>query len=591
MALSKKKSITPGLRSSLDASGSEGLGFSSDEVEEGATLLDRTREEPGAEGPSHSTGKLLKGFYLYSVASEVFSVVSLSLFLPVCLEQMSRENGFLPPDYLTPCPPSSQAPPEDGEEQIRCAVRLLGAWIDTASFSLFTYSASVAVQALCVISMGALADDPTTRHRLMTLFASLGSCFTMSFLLLPPSSPIWPVAALLALVANVSFGASIVCLNSYLPELGRSESGTVSKLGHLEEVMETLKSIRATPTSTSDELLMANQAVAKAQDDYIFQKSLATSQISSRGVAAGYVSGIIALIVLLIPVTLMKGSTWALRCAIAGSGLCWAIGSIPALFWLRPSHTAQAMDGAHYGRPRSSTASLAESWRGLGRMLREWRKLPQTFVFLGAWFLLSDSFATITSTAMLFGKTSLGMSTSNLVIIAVISPAAGIAGAVFFPQLQKSALRWSNLHFLILLVLLASLVPIWGLAGLRRQWEMYLLAIVFGAIYGSFQSYARTCFSELVPSSQAARWFGLYSITDKSSSFLGPLLVAVVTNITSQIRHGFFLILLMFLLALPLLLKVDMDKGRNDAECYQRELMEAFTPEDYEEDYVQSDDR
>jgi UMF1 family MFS transporter len=35
--------------------------------------------------------------------------------------------------------------------------------------------------------------------------------------------------------------------------------------------------------------------------------------------------------------------------------------------------------------------SVKLSWVGLGKTLKEWRRLPMTFVFLSAWFLLSDS--------------------------------------------------------------------------------------------------------------------------------------------------------------------------------------------------------
>lgn len=206
-------------------------------------------------------------------------------------------------------------------------------------------------------------------------------------------------------------------------------------------------------------------------------------------------------------------------------------------------------------------------------MIREWRKLPHTFIYLGAWFLLSDAVATLTSTAMLFAKTSLMMTNTQLILIAVITPCSGIGGAFLFPRLQATVLPWSNLAFLGLLVCLAALVPVCGLFFLRSQWQIYLLAAVFGAIYGSFQSFARSCFAELVPTDQAARWFGLYSITDKSSAFLGPALVALITTATGNIRYGFVIILVMLLASLPILAAVDMDRGRKDAEAYQRELV------------------
>lgn len=53
--------------------------------------------------------------------------------------------------------------------------------------------------------------------------------------------------------------------------------------------------------------------------------SAAISEISSRGVAIGFSSGIIALCILLIPVTLWNGDLLILRWSIGASGVLWAI--------------------------------------------------------------------------------------------------------------------------------------------------------------------------------------------------------------------------------------------------------------------------
>jgi hypothetical protein len=59
-----------------------------------------------------------------------------------------------------------------------------------------------------------------TRHRLLTTFATIGSLLTMSFIALPSNSPLWPLCIPIALIANVTFGASIVCLNAHREPLG-----------------------------------------------------------------------------------------------------------------------------------------------------------------------------------------------------------------------------------------------------------------------------------------------------------------------------------------------------------------------------------
>lgn len=79
-------------------------------------------------------------FYNKSLAhdgllSEVFAVVGLAIFLPICLEQFARDNGFLLPDKTIRCS-SGLAAAEDA----RCVVKIGWAWIDTASFRLDKHS-------------------------------------------------------------------------------------------------------------------------------------------------------------------------------------------------------------------------------------------------------------------------------------------------------------------------------------------------------------------------------------------------------------------------------------------------------------------
>jgi MFS-type transporter involved in bile tolerance (Atg22 family) len=68
-------------------------------------------------------------------------------------------------------------------------------------------------------------------------------------------------------------------------------------------------------------------------------------------------------------------------------------------------------------------------------------------------------------------------------------------------------------------------------------------SLVTGLVYGAFQGYARAFYAELLPPGEEARWYGLFSITDKvrkklflcSSSLL--LTTFVVHEITVQLLH------------------------------------------------------
>ena len=342
----------------------------------------------------------------------------------------------------------------------------------------------------------------------------------MLFLLLPSTSPIWPVSALLGICANVGFGASVVAMNAYLPTLARASEEVVARFAQLHAAQNTDESTSATnigrgsPNRTEDPsapLLSANDLLedhgaheaspqtATLTAAYNTALSRTTSRISSQGIALGYTAGIILLFVALIPVTLMHGTTFALRLAIGLSGVWWALFSIPSALWL-PSGSESAptthrdaeweadISDEQDSKEWSTAREIIKAWKRLGGMLRwrEIKRLRYTFQYLAAWFLLSDGtsgklqtcrtlspfhdlytctgFTTITSTAILFAKTSLHMSASALIVIGIVTPVSGIVGSLVWPIAQRR-FGWTNLRVLVTLVCLASVVPAYGCLG------------------------------------------------------------------------------------------------------------------------------
>jgi UMF1 family MFS transporter len=150
-----------------------------------------------------------------------------------------------------------------------------------------------------------------------------------------------------------------------------------------------------------------------------------------------------------------------------------------------------------------------------------WYDLPSVVALV---LTIDLGFTTLTSTALLFAKTTLHMPPSSLVLVGVLTPSAGILGALAWPIVQRR-LGLSSLRVLILLVSAASAIPLYGIFGLfaprGAKWglrvpaEMYVIAVYFGALYGAFQSYARALYAEIIPPGEEARWYGLFSITDK----------------------------------------------------------------------------
>lgn len=82
------------------------------------------------------------------------------------------------------------------------------------------------------------------------------------------------------------------------------------------------------------------------------------------------------------------------------------------------------------------------------------------------------------------------MSPSALILVGVLTPTSGIAGSLLWPILQRK-FGWSNLKVLVILVIMASMIPVYGclgfvfqgrarFGGLTTQGEMFGLAVYFG---------------------------------------------------------------------------------------------------------------
>ena len=110
-------------------------------------------------------------------------------------------------------------------------------------------------------------------------------------------------------------------------------------------------------------------------------------------------------------------------------------------------------------------------------------------------------------------------------------------GNIFYLWLQRRyAIQTKNMICINLLCYAAlcalGLVGISDAApiGLKNKWEFYVFALVHGVQLGAVQSFSRTLLADLSVPGCEAEFFALYEITDKSSSWMGPTIVAAITD-------------------------------------------------------------
>ncbi len=85
-----------------------------------------------------------------------------------------------------------------------------------------------------------------------------------------------------------------------------------------------------------------------------------------------------------------------------------------------------------------------------------------------------------------------------------------------------------------------------GLYGSTPERVYVLLGLLIGLVAGPVQAASRSLLIKLAPKEDIGQYFGLFALSGKVTSFVGPILVAVVTQISGSQRTGLVVLLVMF---------------------------------------------
>lgn len=554
-----------------------------------------------------TTRKELFGWYAYAWAAEPFIVSAVGTYVPILLEQFAREKGVRLSDHNIPClaPDTTPLLPGNGTGLLppgdigdpnrahQCVVEILGSYyIDTSSFALYTFSLSVLVQTLVVISMSGAADRGKFRKKLMVWFGIIGAIATCGFLFVNASHYLVP--AVLAIVANSCFGAVTVCGNSFLPVLVNSHPETLAVIN------KTASSGGSEADSESVPLLETGRSNHPlSHPDVIAATSKVSSAISGTGIATGYFAALLVQVSSILLIIWAGSTTLSLRIAIFFVGAWWLIFQIPVAILLRsrpgpplPAHkpkpaTASSTKSQHKWHIKRKIhrflmfatngghAYILYGWKTLLATFREARQMKDVALFLLAWFMISDAATTINSAAILFARTEFQMSAPSLAVIGVMVVISGIFGATIIPKYIVPRIAYAQgnpVAGIAFVVALASVIPAYGVLGfytshlgLHSPWEIYMLAVWYGFALGGLNTLCRSIFSLLIPRGKESTFFSLFSVTDKGSSVVGPLISGLIVDRTHNIRYTFYFLLVLMVLPLALFWSLDIERGSKEA--------------------------
>jgi len=481
------------------------------------------------------------GWTMYDWANSAFSTTVVTVFLGPYLTEITKAaadaNGF---------------------------VYLLGTPVKYDSYFAYCISASVLLQVTFLPILGALADYSHMRKQLLMFFAVLGSVATIAMFGITEG---WHwIAGFLFLIGNVSFGASIVFYNAYLPSIASEDK---------------------------------------------------RDSVSSSGFAMGYAGGGLLLLVNLLLFMFREnlGMSGALvaRISLASAGVWWIGFSLITFNTLKPRHAIRPLpQGESYftiGFKQLATLMEVPTWLvttlmvlplaipllmwiglpiqiallpGGGPIIvliifiaRKARALPEAMKYLGAYLLYNDGIQTVIAIAAIFAAQELKMSSTNLILVILMIQFVAFIGAHGFGWMAN---RIGARNAVLVSLAIWSVCVIYAFAGMRNpavvaaigmpqdQLEFWVLGFVIALVLGGSQALSRSLFAQMIPKDQEAEFYSFYEISERGTSWLGTFVFGLVNQQFGSLRLGILSIIVFFLCGLALLPLVKVEKAIQEGQ-------------------------
>jgi UMF1 family MFS transporter len=217
--------------------------------------------------------------------------------------------------------------------------------------------------------------------------------------------------------------------------------------------------------------------------------------------------------------------------------------------------------------------------RNFFAMVREVRKHRNRLIFLLANMVYTNGLGALFAFGGIYAASQFGWGTIEMglfgIFIVVCSTIGALACGPLDDRIGSKPVIAGSLIVLVLmsLAIIATdrdtvllfpatpKAPDGGLFGSMPEKLYFLFGAAIGTAAGPLQASSRTLLARLAPREQIGQFYGLFALSGKLTSFIGPLAVAAVTTITQSQRAGFSALIVFFAVGLGLLAMVATNGG------------------------------
>lgn len=201
-----------------------------------------------------------------------------------------------------------------------------------------------------------------------------------------------------------------------------------------------------------------------------------------------------------------------------------------------------------------------QSWPMLKETLTTaWRNKNMRLFLIGS-AIYRDGLATLFAMGAVYAHGVYGLDAAQVMVFGIwLNVMAGWGGLLLARYDDKIGSRKLVLFCLAALVVVGT-----GLLFIEHPKHFMYAALALGIFLGPAQAAGRTWLARLVPEQEMGRMFGVYALTGRSVSFLGPLVFSAVVVATGHLQAGMASILLFWVVGAVILYFVtDRMSGSN----------------------------
>ncbi|TFY79226.1 hypothetical protein EWM64_g4783 [Hericium alpestre] len=360
------------------------------------------------------------------------------------------------------------------------------------------------------------SDEPiVTRRELWSYYLYYNGDNFASMSLTSPDR--WGAAMALYMIGFITYGATLVFYAALFPRLARN-----------------------TPHARKLRDKYENGGISA--DEYETEESLEKNRISNISTThsnIGYIFTLALNLSLLLP---LESNPKVNNYTIVLTNGYWVLTGIWWFIFQQPRPGPPMPKGESY---------LTVGWKQIWIAVKQYKKLPYTFIYLVAFFLLADGLNTTGTLVSICQNDHFHFSFLQNTYLGLAQAFTSTASTLGFWYIQKYWKIPTKKMFVVTNVV-TVMIPLWGMIGIwttkfgfHNVWEFWCAPISF---------------------------FGLFGLSNRASSMIGPNVIQAIIQNTGDNWKGFpFLFALCVCASIVIWVGVDVPKGRRAAVRWAEE--------------------